>query len=771
MKTHSPYFRTLFFSHPPVNSSKIWINDVWHDNGISFLKITRTWKRHMMILNRFRNKYPLVKQYDQADCGPACLLSVLKFHGGNDNLVHVRELCQTTSDGTSMLDMVFAAKKLGLEAEGGRGNYEALLNEKMPCIAHVTTDERRTHYVVIYRLSPSHLLLGDPGKGLYKIKKEDFERIWYSNAVIILKPQKILYNKVQTHWINWLFSYFKQESLWINQSVFLGIVYTVLGLITAILIQRLIDVLIPSKNLIHISYFGGLLCLLLLFRASAGYLREKFLVILNKRLSKSINGEFLHHLFKLPKQFFDTRKKGDITARIHDIIRIQQAVLKIAGTLIIDIMVCAGALLMMFYFSTMIGWIMLVFIPLYTTILLFHSRPFKRLQNDVMKGFARVESVYIDSLDGMDDILNFDVSDAFSKTNRLIYGMFQDKIETLGFKRTGLLFFVESSGALITTAVLIFGALAISQDHMKLGEMIACYSLLAYIIPAINRTVEANISMQGAFIAIRRLMDLLLVDQEKDSGDKPFEMKKVLKIEQAKFSWSANRELFQNVDLQLQKGKLISLWGPSGEGKTTLVQMITRKYTPGNGKILLDGVPAEEIKLGDYRKNIAVVPQQVKLFNGTIGENIVLGRPTTSLDEQKDLIHRYGFSGFFSRFEYGLFTRVGEDGRILSGGEKQMVGLARALFNRPEILIIDEGLTALDREIESMIFSILLKYAKTHSVLINTHNLRIIMKTDYLYVLKNGFIIQEGEPNHLFKKEGFFRSVFNDEFLYQGERV
>jgi ATP-binding cassette subfamily B protein len=720
----------------------------------------------MNLLNRYRKKYPLVRQYDQADCGPACLLSVLKFHGGNDNLVHVRELCRTTSDGTSMLDLVFAAKKLGLNAEGGRGNYDALLSAKLPCIAHVTLDDRRTHYLIIYTISETSLLLGDPGRGLYRSSRDDFERVWNSNAVILLKPDKRVYNKIQIHWIQWIYAYFKQESLWINQSVFLGIVYTLLGLITAALIQLLIDELIPSKNMTHIGYFGALLSLLLFIRASAGYLRERFLVILNKRLSKSINGEFLQHLFKLPKHFFDTRKKGDITARIHDIIRIQQAVLKISGTLIIDILIVIGALLMMFYFSTMIGLIILIFIPLYTMVLLFHSQPFKKLQNDVMKEFARVESVYIDSLDGMDDILNFNVSDSFSNTNKLIYGMFQDKIETLGFKRTRLLFLVEISGGLITAALLIIGALSISQDQMKLGEMIASYSLLAYIIPAINRSIEANISVQGAFIAIRRLMDLLLVDKEKDTGLKPFEMRDSLKIEKAKFSWSVRKPLFQSLDLKLPKGKLVSLWGSSGEGKTTLVHMINRKYRPDDGHILLDGIPAEEIKLGEYRKNIAVVSQEVKLFNGTISENIVLGRPTTSIDEQKDLIHRYGFSNFFSRFEYGLFTRVGEDGRILSGGEKQMVGLARALFDQPEILIIDEGLTALDREIETMIFSILTEYAKTHSVLINTHNFRIIMKTDYLYVLKNGIIVQEGRPKQLIKNAGLFRSVFDGDKLH-----
>jgi ATP-binding cassette subfamily B protein len=663
-----------------------------------------------------------------------------------------------------MLDLVFAAKKLGLDAEGGRGNYEALMKENLPCIAHVRIENQRTHYVIVYKIKESVLLLGDPGKGLYKMNREEFERIWKSNAVILLKPQTNVYNRIQIHWTQWILAYFKQESLWINQSIFLGILYTVLGLLTALLIQKLIDEIIPLKNVRHIAYFGGLLSIFLLIRAGAAYLRDRFLVILNKRLSKSINGEFLEHIFKLPKHFFDTRKKGDITARIHDIIRIQQAVVRISGVFIIDILIVIGALLMIFYFSGLIGFIMLIFIPLYGLMLFHYSRPFKKLQNDVMRDFARVESVYIDSLEGVDDILNFNVSEPFTRTNKLIYGMFQDKIETLGFTRTRLTFLVESSSALITVAVLALGAVAINKEQLMLGEMIACYSLLSYVMPAINRSIESNISMQGAFIAIRRLMDLLLVEKEADSGKLPFDMKNSLCIKRAKFSWSAGCQLFQNLDLRLDKGKLIALWGPSGEGKTTLVQLINRKYRPEEGKILLDGISAEDIKLGEYRKNIAIVPQQVKLFNGTIAENIVLGRPTTSMDEQRNLIHRYGFSDFFARFEHGLYTHIGEDGRILSGGEKQMVGLARALFDQPEILIIDEGLTALDREIEKRIFTILSKYAKNHSVLINTHNFRIIMQTDYLYVLKNGIIVQHGNPAQLFKKDGFFRSVFLDDY-------
>ena len=113
----------------------------------------------MNIINRYKKKFPLVRQYDQTDCGPAALLSVLKYYGGNDNLAHIRELCRTTTDGTTMLDLVFAAAKLGFEAKGVRANYEALLTEQKPCIVHVIHESRRTHYMVIYKIAKNSLNL------------------------------------------------------------------------------------------------------------------------------------------------------------------------------------------------------------------------------------------------------------------------------------------------------------------------------------------------------------------------------------------------------------------------------------------------------------------------------------------------------------------------------------------------------------------------------------------------------------------------------------
>jgi ABC-type multidrug transport system fused ATPase/permease subunit len=255
-------------------------------------------------------------------------------------------------------------------------------------------------------------------------------------------------------------------------------------------------------------------------------------------------------------------------------------------------------------------------------------------------------------------------------------------------------------------------------------------------------------------------MELRLIEKEKDTGKQSYLMSELLNVRRAKFSWAANKKLLRGVDMKIPKGKLISLWGPSGAGKSTLVQLIQRKYEPEGGTITLDGIPVHKIKLQEYRQNIAIVPQEIKVFNGTLAENILLGRPISSLEELTMLMERYSFTEFFNRFENGVQTHIGEDTRHLSGGEKQMLGLARALYDFPRILIIDEGLNSIDMEIENLIFSILLKYVRCHAVLICTHNLRIIMKTEFLYVIKDGDIIQKGSPAMLFRESGYFHSVF-----------
>jgi ATP-binding cassette subfamily B protein len=644
----------------------------------------------VFILQKILSKNKLVKQYDQADCGSACLLSVLKFYGGNTSLVKLRELTNTSVNGSTMLDLVNAAKKIGFNAFGAAGEYDDLMKEKMPCIAHVVIDEMLSHFVVIYKIDAKKVKIGDPGKGIYNLSRQEFEKIWKSKTVVLLKPTENLLNEKTVTWFNWILQYLKKDNIWLIQSVFLGIVFTALGLLTSLFIQKLIDKYIPEKNINWIYYTSIFLFVLLMIRSFSGYIRDRFLIILNKRLNINITGDFFQHLFKLPKKFFDTRKRGDITARIHDAMRIQQAVLQIGGMTIIDVLMIIGSLSLLFYFFTLMAVIALIVFPIYGTLLFLSTSKLKMQQNNVMKGYAQVESTYIDTLGGIEEIKSFNTSGFFASFNKIFYSAFQESVQKLGFTQARLNLFAEISAALITIGMLLFGAIWITSGKLLLGEMMAAYSLAVGILPSINRLISANISLQSANVAAVRLMDMLLVEKEKNISENKFELKDKILIEDAGFSWNGRSYLFNNINMEIPVGRITSLWGPSGAGKSTLVQLLERKYPLTSGKIKIDGNDAGFFDLEDYRKNIGVLPQQIKIFNGTLADNILVGRQIRDVTVLMKVIEELNLGYFLQRFEYGLNTLLGENGRKLSGGEMQMFAIIRALLDKPKLLVIDE---------------------------------------------------------------------------------
>lgn len=214
-------------------------------------------------------RYPVVRQYDRVDCGPACLLSVLRFHGGDAGLAPVRTLAGTDASGTSLLGLHEAARTLGFDARGATGDYESLRGVTLPCIAHVVL-ETGPHYVVIYEVGEHGLRVADPARGLVRMTRSEFEGIWMQGAVLLLDPGPELHSAPPPHWFPWVLHHCRAAQGWLVQSLFLGIVYTALGLVTAFVVQRLVDDFIPRGYGSRIIAAGGVLLGLQLVRAIVG---------------------------------------------------------------------------------------------------------------------------------------------------------------------------------------------------------------------------------------------------------------------------------------------------------------------------------------------------------------------------------------------------------------------------------------------------------------------------------------------------------------------
>lgn len=717
-------------------------------------------------------KYPLVRQYDRLDCGPAALLSVLRFHGGDAGLAQIRAWCNTDLNGTTMLDMVTAGRRLGFQARGVRGSFDELRQQPLPCIAHVLLADGSTHYLVIYKIDKERLYVGDPAKGRSYLSRTEFEALWAQRCVILLQPNGqsneqsnsqptgCLLRQRSQSWIGWLGGYLQRQSAWLMQILFSGFLYTALGLGTLLIIQTLIDRLIPAADFHNLLFLALLLTLLLGLRTVLGYLRDRFLVVANKNLSRGATDDFIEHLFHLAKPFFDTRKTGDITARINDSLQIYRAGLFILQSALLDSVMVIGGLVFMFYFSTWLGWITLAPLPAYVWLLWRQSRPIREQQRSVMKAHATLESVYINSIQNIDEIAAMATAPAYVRLNQAAFADFQTHVERLGNLQARLTALISAMGALISIALLTAGAALVMDRQMLLGRFIAAYSLLSWILPSIQTLVSGLVEFQAAQVAAQRMMDLLSIETERNEGSVTLQGATTVHVDRLAFAYAKSSPLLQDVSLTIPAGRITSLWGPSGAGKSTLVQLLQRRYPPLSGEIRFNDIRSVDLELTHLRSRIGVVPQSIRVFNASLAENILLGRYAAGLPEIEERLAGYGLAMLSRRFELGLATLLGEEGRRLSGGELELLGLARALFAGPALLIIDEGFSAVDVALQRALGRVIRSYSRQHAVLLITHNLQTLRETDYLYMLVQGRIVQQGEPQALLRDPGLFKELF-----------
>ncbi|MCH8936716.1 MAG: peptidase domain-containing ABC transporter [Gemmatimonadetes bacterium] len=706
-----------------------------------------------------RRRYPVVRQYDRTDCGPAALLSVLKFWGGDASLVAVRELAFTDTNGTTLLALLRAAERLGFRASGASGDYDELGTVALPCVAHVVMDGILPHYVVVYRVGAKGVLLGDPARGIVRMRRSDFLAIWVTRSVLLLSPTKELHHSPAPHWVRWIVSYFRRQGAWVAQSVFLGVAYTVLGLLTAVFVQLLIDRFIPERRASAVVATGIFLLGVQVLRAGVGYIRRRVLLELNRRVSTAVAADSVGHLFKLPTRFFESRRTGDITARLNDSVRIQAAVLGIVGSTVVDVLVVVGSMTFLFVLTPELGWIALATVPLYVTMLSLVTRRIQSEQHEAMQSYAQVEASYIDGLTSIEAIRSFNSGGVFAALIGKLYGRFQERVARLGKTQARVGLYAELAGGLLVMTALTAGAMLVIGGSITLGQMMAAYSLFAGMIPATVRMVEAHLTVQEASVAARRLMDLLLVEPESAPGTKPFRLRQALTVRDGRFEWPKGDRLFEGLTLSIECGRLTALCGATGVGKSTLVKILERKYALTAGEVRVDDVMVSEIDLESYRRHVTALPEGVKIITGTIADNVLLGRTVDALDDVTRRIDELGLASFLARFPSGLLTLVGEGGRKLSSGERQVIGLMRALLEAPTVLLVDEGMNTADVETARAMMRTLTAYARDHAVLVVSHQLRTLLHADYLYVMGQGGVIEEGVPRDLLTGPTEFRRL------------
>ncbi|SHG09541.1 ATP-binding cassette, subfamily B [Bacteroides luti] len=709
-----------------------------------------------------------IKQHDATDCGAACIASISAHYGLRYPISRIRQYAFTSKKGTNILGLVEAANRLGFKAKGVRANDESLKIIPKPAIAHIIVKETLQHFVVICKVTKKSITIMDPSDGqLHKINREAFLKEW-SGVLVLMEPEDNFKtgNLKQSIASKFLSLLIPHKSM-MFQAVFGAFIYSILGLSTALYVGKITDYVLVDKNVNLLNLMGIIMLLIAVLRTFIGSMKSILALKTGQRIDAALILGYYKHILTLPQQFFDTMRVGEIISRVNDAVKIRNFINKVSLDLVVNVMILFFSACLMFLYSWKLAVVTLLSAPLFFVVYWSFNRLNRKYQRKIMESGAELETQLVESLNsistikrfGIEEYANINTENRFVHLLRNTYRSIYGSILTQG----GIQFI--STG--ITIAVLWIGSNLVIKQELTPGTLMVFYSLIGYLLSPIDSLIKSNQTIQDALIAADRLFQIMDLEQEENNEKIVIEPEMIgdITFENVSFRYGSRKQVFEALNLKIEKGKTTAVIGESGSGKTTLISILQHIYPIQSGNVRIGSYDISQISNDSLRKIVGTVPQEIELFAGTIIENIALGNFQPDIKKIADLIEQLGLKEFIEKLPNGYLTYIGEHGASLSGGERQRIAIARALYKEPDILIFDEATSSLDSVSERYVKQTLNALAQQgKTIIVIAHRLSTVRNADKIVVLNKGGVVETGTHKELCEINGIYSKLWNEQF-------
>lgn len=567
-----------------------------------------------------------------------------------------------------------------------------------------------------------------------------------------------------------VFSYIGKYKYFLILSMFFAAVTVGLTLYAPILVGKAIDCIIGKGNVDFVNMKSILIKVAIIVVSTA--LIQWLMNVCNNKITYNVSRDLRKKAFEkieiLPFSYIDTHSKGDIVSRvITDVDQLSDGLLMGFTQFFTGVITIIGTLAFMLSVNVFITIVVVVVTPLSFFIARFIAK--KTFNMFSLQSKTRGEQTsFIDEM-----ISNQKVAEAYSmnEENKARFDKINDDLAKYSLKAT---FFSSITNpatrfvnSIVYAAVALFGAIMAVKGNITVGILSCFLSYANQYTKPFNEISSVVTELQNAIACAARVFELIEEAPELPDKADATELENVkgsVEINNLYFSYNPDRELLKNVNINVEPGKTVAIVGPTGCGKTTLINLLMRFYDPNNGTISVDEVNTQDVTRQSLRQNFGMVLQDTWLKSGTIADNIRLGKTDATDDEIIEAAKKAHAHSFIKRLPNGYKTKIGEDGGSLSQGQKQLLCITRLMLCPPPMLILDEATSSIDTRTEIKIQKAFNTLMKNRTTFIVAHRLSTIQNADLILVMNNGNIIEQGTHVSLYAQKGFYYNLYNSQF-------
>jgi len=548
----------------------------------------------------------------------------------------------------------------------------------------------------------------------------------------------------------------------------LAVASSAVGLSVPLGLKALIDSVFQSAdaellNIIALVLFG-----LFVAQAFLSFGSTYWLEWVGERVVTDLRKSLYEHLHRLGFRYFSDKRLGEITSRLtNDVGSVRTALTNALPQTITVTFSLLGSIALMIMLNWRLSLIVFLTVPVVTLLTRYFGGKIRKLSRDIQDDLADSTAVAEDALGAIRIVKAF---------AREVYevGRYSESVENLfrtSRKKILLtsLFWSGISVMFMTTLVIIFwfGGLEVLAGRLTTGDLVAFIFYAFAISRSISQMSRLYTDINTAVGASDRIFELLDEVPEIEDAVDAVSLEKIdgkVTFEEVRFAYEKGRSVLKDINLEIKAGETVAVVGPSGAGKTTLINLIPRFFDPQRGRILIDGIDIRNIQKKSLREQIAIVPQDVHLFGTSIKENIRYGRLDATSEDIAQAAADANALEFIQQIPEGLDAKVGEKGVKLSGGQRQRLAIARALLKDPGILLLDEATSSLDSESEAQVQEALERLMKNRTTFIIAHRLSTVQHADRIVVIEQGEIVQQGSHDELLAKGGLYKKLYDMQF-------